>query len=63
MVYVLKGELMFWYDGRGEETLRAGSVHLPPPGIKHSVVGWSDDIEMVEITSPAAYDTEEVEIE
>ena len=59
MVYVLKGEVTFWYEGRGEETLKAGSVHLLPPGIEHSVVGWSDDIEMVEITSPADYDTEE----
>ncbi len=61
LVYVTRGEVTFWYEGRGEETLRAGSVHLLPPGIKHSVVGWSDDIEMVEITSPTEYSTEEVE--
>ena len=63
LVYVTRGEVTFWYEGRGEETLKAGSVHLLPPGIKHSVVGWSDDIEMVEITSPTEYDTEEVEID
>ncbi len=63
LVYVTRGEVTFWYEGRGEETLKAGSVHLLPPGIKHSVVGWSDDIEMVEITSPTVYGTEEVEID
>ncbi len=63
LVYVTRGEVTFWYEGRGKETLRAGSVHLLPPGIKHSVEGWSDDLEMVEITSPTEYDTEEVEVE
>ena len=55
--------MTFWYEGLGEETLKAGSVHLLPPGIKHSVEGWSDDLEMVEITSPTVYSTEEVEID
>ncbi len=63
LVYVTRGEVTFWYEGRGKETLKAGSVHLLPPGIIHSVEDWSDDIEMVEITSPAEYGTEEVEVE
>lgn len=63
MVYVLKGWVTFWYEGRGEETLKAGSVHLLPPEIKHGVVAWSDDIEMLEITSPADYGTREVTAE
>ncbi len=63
LVYVTRGEVTFWYEGRGNETLRAGSVHLLPPGIKHSVEGWSDDLEMVEITSPTEYSTEEVEVD
>ncbi len=63
LVYVTRGEVTFWYEGRGKETLKAGSVHLLPPGIKHSVEGWSDDLEMVEITSPTVYSTEEVEID
>lgn len=55
LVYVTRGEITFWYEGRGEETLKAGSCHLLPPGIDHSVIGWSDDLEMVEITSPAEF--------
>jgi quercetin dioxygenase-like cupin family protein len=53
----------FWYEGRGKETLKAGSVHLLPPGITHSVESWSDDLEMVEITSPTVYSTEEVDVD
>ena len=63
LVYVTKGEVTFWYEGRGAETLKAGSCHLLPPGIKHSVLGWSDDLEMVEITSPTEYATELVAAE
>lgn len=58
MVYVIKGWVTFWYEGRGEETLKAGSVHMLPPEIPHGVTAWSDDLEMIEITSPAEYGTE-----
>ena len=61
LVYVIRGEVTFWYEGKGTETLRAGSVHLLPPGIEHSVESWSDDLEMVEITSPEEYDTQLVD--
>lgn len=63
MVYVLKGWVTFWYEDHGEETLKAGSVHMLPPEIKHGVVDWSDDIEMIEITSPAEYGTSVVTAE
>ena len=53
IVLVTKGWVTIWYEGRGEETLRAGSVHMLPPEIKHGVLDWSDDLEMLEITSPA----------
>lgn len=57
IVYVLKGWVTFWYEDHGDETLKAGSVHMLPPEIKHGVVDWSDDLEMIEITSPAEYGT------
>jgi mannose-6-phosphate isomerase-like protein (cupin superfamily) len=28
-----------------------------PPGLSHSVTGWSEDLEMIEITSPGQYKT------
>ena len=43
------------YVTRGEETLKAGSCHLLLPGIEHSVIGWPDNLEMVEITPPAEF--------
>ena len=35
MVYILKGWVIFEYEGQGETTLREGSCVLQPPRIKH----------------------------
>ena len=59
MVYVLQGSVVFEYEGEGEHVLRAGSCVLQPPGIPHREVRHSDDLELIEITSPAAFDTRE----
>jgi len=61
MVYVLKGWVKFWYDGTGEVTLKAGSCVHQPPGIKHQELAHSDDLELIEITLPADFDTLEPE--
>jgi mannose-6-phosphate isomerase-like protein (cupin superfamily) len=62
MVYVTKGWVVFEYegapeDGGGEHILRAGSCVLQPPGIKHREVQHSDDMELIEIVSPADFAT------
>jgi len=57
MVYVTQGWVVFEYEGEGEHVLRAGSCVLQPPGIKHREVRHSDDLELIEITSPAEFAT------
>lgn len=59
MVYVTKGWVVFEYVGQGEHVLRAGSCVLQPSGIKHREVRHSDDMELIEITSPAVFTTQE----
>ena len=56
-VYVLKGWMSFHYVGHGEHTLKAGDCHIIPPGLSHTVTGWSEDVEILELTSPGAYNT------
>ena len=58
MIYILKGWVIFEYEGQGEVTFRAGSAALQPPGIKHREISHSDDLELIEITSPAEFETE-----
>lgn len=57
MVYVTKGWVEFEYEGEGRHILREGACVLQPPGIVHREVGHSDDMELIEITSPAAFAT------
>ncbi|MEO8040177.1 MAG: cupin domain-containing protein [Betaproteobacteria bacterium] len=57
MVYVLKGWIRFDYAGVGEVTLEAGSCVHQPPGILHTELGHSDDLELIEIVLPAEFAT------
>jgi quercetin dioxygenase-like cupin family protein len=57
MVYVLKGWITFDYEGVGEVTLTAGSCVHQAPGIRHTELGHSDDLELIEIVLPADFET------
>ena len=61
MIYVLKGWIKGEYDGAGEVTMVEGSCWLQPPKIKHTVLDYSDDCELLEIILPADFDTVELE--
>jgi len=61
MIYVLKGWIKGEYDGAGEVTMYEGSCWLQPPKIKHTVLDYSDDCELLEIILPAEFDTVELE--
>ena len=41
-------------------TMRAGSSWIQPPKIKHTVLDYSDDCEVLEIVVPADFGTKEV---
>ena len=58
MVFILKGGMRFWYEGEGEVIAREGICILQPPAIMHDVLEWSDDLELLEVTSPADFSTE-----
>ena len=60
LVYVLKGWMRFMYEGQGEVVAKAGTCILQPPGIKHNVLEWSPDLELLEVTSPADFGTEQL---
>ena len=61
MIYVLKGWIKGEYDGAGVVTMREGSCWLQPPKIKHTVLDYSDDCELLEIILPADFETVELE--
>ena len=57
MVYILKGWVKFEYKGEGVFRLEEGdSVHQPPE-IHHREIEHSDDLVLIEVTSPAKFET------
>ncbi len=57
MVYVLRGWFSSEFEGQGVHTFHAGSCWIQPPKIKHTVRGYSDDCELLEIVLPADFAT------
>jgi len=57
--YVLKGWFKVWIEGEGEFVFRAGDAWLQPPNIRHDVLGFSEDFEVLEIVSPGDFETRE----
>ena len=60
LIYVLKGSMTSEFEGVGTITMRQGSCWLQPPRIKHTVLDYSDDCEVLEIILPADFDTVEI---
>lgn len=61
MIYVLKGWIKTELDGQGAIVMRAGSAWIQPPRIKHVVLDYSDDCEVLEVILPADFKTVELE--
>jgi uncharacterized RmlC-like cupin family protein len=61
MIYVLKGWIRSEFEGQGEVTMRAGTAWLQPPRIKHTVLDYSDDCELLEVILPAEFETVELQ--
>jgi mannose-6-phosphate isomerase-like protein (cupin superfamily) len=60
MFYLLKGWMRFVYEGQGEHTFHAGDCVVQPAGIVHNELECSDDVEVLEIYSPAVHETVKV---
>jgi mannose-6-phosphate isomerase-like protein (cupin superfamily) len=57
MVYVLKGWMKSEFEGQGPVLMREGTCWIQPPRIKHKVLDYSDDCEVLEIILPAEFET------
>ena len=60
MFYVLKGSVTFEYEGQGTFTFQEGDSVLQPPKLPHREIEHSEDLELLEITSPATFETKVV---
>ena len=53
IMYVLQGWVKMYYEGEGEKTLRAGDFVYHPKGHVHDFMEYSEDLELLEMASPA----------
>jgi hypothetical protein len=60
MVYVLKGWVKTYMEGQGETLMNEGSAWTQPPRIKHLIMDYSDDVELLEVILPADFKTVEL---
>jgi hypothetical protein len=62
MVYVLKGWVKTYIEGIGETMFQTGSSWTQPPRIKHLIMDYSDDVELLEVILPADFKTVELAV-
>jgi len=62
MVYVLKGWVKTYMEGQGETLMKQGSCWTQPPRIKHLIMDYSDDVELLEVILPAEFKTVELAV-
>ena len=60
MVYVLKGWVKTYMEGEGETLMQEGSAWTQPPRVKHMILDYSDDVELLEVILPAEFKTVEL---
>jgi hypothetical protein len=60
MVYVLKGWVKAYMEGVGETTYRQNACWTQPPKVRHLIMDYSDDVELLEVILPADFETVEL---
>ena len=55
--FVLSGSVTLHGDGQGAHALTAGDAYVIPPDLKTSLTGGSPDLQLLEVSLPAAFET------
>jgi hypothetical protein len=58
---VLKGWVKTYMEGHGENLMKEGSSWIQPPRIRHMILDYSDDVELLEVILPADFKTVELQ--
>jgi mannose-6-phosphate isomerase-like protein (cupin superfamily) len=62
LVYVLKGWVKTYMEGHGETMMQEGSAWTQPPRVRHMILDYSDDVELLEVILPAEFKTVELSV-
>jgi hypothetical protein len=55
--YILRGWMKLEVEGQGPMVAKEGTFFMLPQNIRHTVLDYSDDCEMMEVILPAEYET------
>lgn len=61
MMYILKGSTTVQVGDDPPMTMSAGTCWVQPPGVEHTVMGYTSDFEVLEILMPAEFETVNVD--
>ena len=59
MVYQIKGRARIYLEDIGEIRVEEGDAWYQAPGVRHEVLEYSEDWQVIEITMPADFPTQE----
>jgi quercetin dioxygenase-like cupin family protein len=57
LIYMLEGEVTFWFDGRGDVTFKKGDSWCQNYGVAHALQSCSADAEFLEVATPGDFET------
>jgi hypothetical protein len=55
--YILRGWMKLEVDGQGTLVAKKGTIFMLPQNVRHTVLDYSDDCELMEVILPADYET------
>lgn len=55
--FVMQGELQLHAEGHKQQMLHKGDAYVIPPYLKYQISGYSDDLELLEVTLPGDFKT------
>jgi quercetin dioxygenase-like cupin family protein len=55
--FVLSGSVTLRGEGQGDHALTEGDAYVIPPGLKTSLCDASEDLELLEVSLPAVFET------
>ena len=61
LMYILKGSTTVQIGDEPPMAMSAGGCWIQPPGVEHTVMGYTDDFEVLEVLLPAQFETVNVD--
>lgn len=55
--FVMQGEMQLYAEGHKKHKLHKGDAYVIPPNLKYQIIGYSNDLELLEVSLPGNFKT------